>query len=481
MDSTRVFFPTLAYQMAHSDETLRKHVVNAAREHLKKGRTQAMKREAPALFHRPLDLLDKQRAPIFFVIDAVDECIQDPDKLVRQMLEYLMTATQHGPVRIFLTIRPVQPLEAVLSSAQWSTFIHTVSLDTSSQETITDVMAFIRESFAQISGGPELLAKRGDIAYLLAQRAQGLFVYARTAIEFLQTYPGPLEEAVDLLLSEVDDEAVPLKPLDQLYLVVLENAFPPSHMQSLALRTRVQSVLGCLALLRNPMTPHVLEALTSTSRTPITCLDTASVLDRLRSVVIYESGTVDKVFRPMHSTFSQFLVDPERCTNALYLVDTKRHHARLAEACLRAVLSLEPNMCRLDESELECSIEAIPDLKNRLANIPQHVQYACVHWAAHLREACGPAVHVGRECFCVDLFVLLEEFVEKKMLHWLETLGFMGRLDGAMDALAAARDWLPRQVCIMAHNHIHPIPGSDTYFHSLATAMYANPSTMDDS
>ena len=75
-----------------------------------------------------------------------------------------MTATQHGPVRIFLTIRPVQPLEAVLSSAQWSTFIHTVSLDTSSQETITDVMAFIRESFAQINGGPELLAKRGDIA-----------------------------------------------------------------------------------------------------------------------------------------------------------------------------------------------------------------------------------------------------------------------------------------------------------------------------
>ncbi|TBU41154.1 hypothetical protein BD309DRAFT_1043054 [Dichomitus squalens] len=445
LDSTRLFFPTLAYQLAHSQDVLRKHIVDSAREHLKKGRTQAMEREAPALLHNPLSLVGKQDPPIFLVVDAVDECTEDPVKLVQEMLDFLMATTQHGPIRIFLTVRPVRPIEAKLSSAKWTTDVHTISLETSSNDATADILAFIKDSFSRIPQGPELLKKRGDIAYRLAQQAQGLFIYARTAIDFLETYPGPLEEGVGFLLSDVAEEAVALGPLDQLYLVVLENAFPPAHMQQLVLRARVQVVLGCVAVLRNPVSPRILEKLTLPTRRTITCQDTVSVLDRLRSVVIFENGSVDEAFRPMHATFSQFLVDPTRCTNALYLVDTQRQHAHMADACLKAVLSLEQNMCRLEESELEGSIQDIADIESRLIHVPQHVQYACVYWVAHLREACRPLTHAGHGCFCGDLVVLLENFVANKMLQWMETLGLMGRVDGAMDALGAARDWLPRE------------------------------------
>ena len=446
LDSTRVFFPTIAYQLANwTKGTLRQPIIGAAREHLPKGRTQAMKHEAPALLHAPLELADKD-SPIFVVVDALDECTQQSFKLVPEMLRWLMAATEHGPLRIFITFRPEHLIEHKLLSSQWVNTIHTISIDTFSDDAIRDVAAFINARLREIPNGPELLCSRPEVAERLVARAQGLFIYARTAMDFLETYPGPLEEGVDLLLSGEDGAA--LGALDQLYLTVLTNAFSPGSLQHLPLRARVQSVLACIALLRNPMTPSVLESLTSLTHAPITYQDTDSVLDRLRSVVVFKRGAPDEVFRPMHATFPQFLVDETRCTNELYLVDPRRHHARLAEACLNALLSLEKNMCKLDDSALGASIGDIPDLQDRLAeHVPQHVQYACVHWAAHLREACRPGEHPGGQgCFCGNLVDLLRRLISGKMLRWLEALALMGRVDRALDDLTEARNWLPSDV-----------------------------------
>ncbi|PIL29477.1 hypothetical protein GSI_08419 [Ganoderma sinense ZZ0214-1] len=446
LDTTRVFFPTIAYQLAHSQwtkGTLRQPIIDAARVHLAQGRTQAMEYEAPALLHGPLEFADK-KTPIFVVVDALDECTQEAFKLVPEMLRLLMASTDHGPLRIFLTFRPDQLVEYNLQSSQWSNIIHTISIDTFSDDSSRDVAVFIKVRLNKIAHGPDLLRRRPEVADSLAARAQGLFIYARTAMDFLETYPGTLDEGVDVLLS--GEEGVALGALDQLYLTVLANAFPPEHLQVLALRARVQSVLACIALLRHPMTPRVLESLTSLTRHPITCGDTDEVLDRLRSVVVFKRDAPDEVFRPMHATFPQFLVDDARCTNDLYLVQPRRQHARLAEACLRALLSLERNMCKLDDAALVASVGDVADLQDRLAeHVPQHVQYACVHWAAHLREACRPGEHpAGKGCFCGNLVELLRSVVSpEKMLRWMETLAFMGRVDGALDALAEARNWLP--------------------------------------
>ncbi len=446
LDSTRVFFPTIAHQLAHWNKgTLRQPIIDAAQEHLAQSGTQVMAYEALALLHTPLEYADEQ-TPIFVVVDALDECTREPPKLVSTMLDLLMAATQHGPLHIFLTFRPDQLIEAKLLSSRWSNIIHTISIDTFSDDATRDVAAFLGRCLAEMAQGPELLHRRPEVTDRLAARAQGLFIYARTAMDFLGTYPGTLEEGVDLLLS--GEEVVALGALDQLYLTVLANAFPPDHLRHPPLSTRVPSVLGCIALLRNPMTPRILESLTSLTRTPITCTDTESVLDRLRSVVDFERGALDEVFRPMHATFPQFLVDSARCTNPLYLVHPPRHHARLAEACLKALLTLDENMCQLDDSSLKASIGGIPDLQDRLAlHVPQHVQYACVHWAAHLRAACGPKEHVGKGCFCGSLVELVHRVISEKMLRWLETLAFMGRVDSAVDDLADARNWLPSDVC----------------------------------
>ena len=177
-------------------------------------------------------------------------------------------------------------------------------------------------------------------------------------------------------------------------------------------------MLGCIALLCDHLSPRALEALTSAN---IPCVDSLSVLYQLRTVVLFdvdrENGRRDEVvFRPVHASFPQFLVDPARCTNPLYLVGARRVHARLAEGCLRVqLLSLERNIIKLEDPTVHCDFGEVPDLAERVGkHVPVHVRYACVHWAAHLAKAEKTVAELGR---------LLREFAAGRMLMWLETLG----------------------------------------------------------
>lgn len=429
--SARLFFPTLAYQLAQSQQIIRPHIADAARKHLKQGKNQQIKYEAENLVRDPLLAVGKQHPPLFIVVDALDECTEEASNLVPTMLE-LLTACAHEapfPLRIFLTSRPMHLVEKALSDSKISTVVHTISLHNLSPESVNrDISLLLRDRMSRMSGSKSLLEDRPDVVDRLVERADGLFVYARIAIGFLDSYPDDLEERVDMLLSdESEQRAATLGALDDLYLTVLESAYPPKAIERQEkLRARVESVLGCVALLRDYMSPRTLEALTR-----ISCKDIKSVLYQLRAVILFNRDDLDETFRPMHVTFVQFLVDSSRCANRLYCVDTKRQHARLAEGCLQTLLKLTKNMCRLEDPSRPKA--DIPDLETRVSeHVPQHVQYACLHWATHLSKGDKS----GQLC------ALLGDFVGTKMLVWLETLGYMGRLDVAGPALLAAHNWL---------------------------------------
>ena len=177
-----------------------------------------------------------------------------------------------------------------------------------------------------------------------------------------------------------------------------------------ALRVRVAAILGPIALLRDSLSPRDLEFLTR-----IPCQDTMSVLYQLRSVVLFDREKPDEPFRPMHVSFPQFLVDPARYTNPLYLVSTKRQHARLVGGCLGALTSLKRNVIGLeDDTHTRVHATHVPDLAAYVRKyFGPHVWYACVHWAAHLTKAERTE----------GLWRVLGGSWAGRMLMWLETLG----------------------------------------------------------
>nr|VWO98128.1 Glucose transporter rco-3 [Ganoderma boninense] len=445
LDSTRLVFPTLAYQLAQSQDALRAHIVNAAHEHLKRGKTQQMKYEAPNLLHQPVHEVSGRHPPMFLVIDALDECSEETRALVPEMLELLIASVRHArfPLRIFFTSRPNSLIENTLLRSQWAPLVHTISLHDLSPESVQrDMAIFVRDKLEKLPSGQALLQQQPEVASRLAERAGGLFVYAKTAMDFLGDYPGFVEDGLDELLSEGSSEfAAALQPLDDLYLTVLEIAFPSKDLSQMPrLRQALESTLGNVAVLRNPMSPAVLESLTGVSRREI-----GNVLQRLRAVVLYDAdpNKPDQRFRPMHATFPQFLLDPNRCRSPWYRVDARRQHALLAAGCLRALEALEENMCRLPDPTVPRA--EIPDLAERLGRyVPEHVQYACAHWAAHLGDACGLGKKHsgGSQCACREIGERLAAFARTKLVPWVEMMAYMGRLDMVTGALDVARTYI---------------------------------------
>ena len=435
LSSTRLFFSTLAYQLAHSQVSLRPHIIAAVQEYLRLRRVQDAGYQGEHLVRQPLLAAHDHRTPIVIIVDAVDEC-EDAQGLMSTVLQLLATCVHDVPfpLRIFLTSVPEHFLDGPLS--QGTVTVRRLSLHTLTHESVNrDIAIFIRDRLSRMKSSESLLAERPDLVDRLVMRTNGLFVYARTAMDFFHDDPDKLEERVDLLFSIIPSG---LEPLDSLYLSILQCAFPPTRMeQQPALRALVQTILGCIPVLRDPLSPHALESLIH-----VPCKDSLPVLHQLRCMILFDGNDLDEVFRPVHATFVQFLSSSARSPNRLYLVDTKRQNARLAEGCLKVVQSLDKNMCRLEDPSLRKA--DIPDLADRLrTNVPPHVQYACLHWATHLQGACRPGdAHETKGCRCVELVDLVKDFATMKMLVWLEVLGYLGRLDIAMKGLISARDYL---------------------------------------
>lgn len=434
LGSIRLLFSTIAYQLARAHDTLFPHIAEAARAHWKRTRIQQAQYELQNLFETPLSFATVHHPPLVIVIDALDECSADDPDGVPDMLQWLLRSLRaiSFDLRIFVTTRPDEKVEGALRAPEFADLINFRSLHDLPREWVDrDIRRFFEHTLLKVPSRDTLLQVHPNAAEKLTMLADGLFVYARTAIDFIGGYPDCPEERLEILLS--DKVGSGLAPLDRLYLSVLLIAFPPDKYTDYApARERVQTILLSLALLRDHISPRTLSDLVR-----ITVPSARALLGRLRAVVLYDVDDADSLTRPLHATFPQFLINDKRCTHDLYRVQHEAGQHALAVGCLETLLGrerdqsgLKPNPCELEDATIPKA--DISDLKERVREkIPLVTQYACLHWAAHITVS-------ERED---GLRERLVDFVHTKMVMWLETLCYMGRLDAAIRAMDGARAW----------------------------------------
>ncbi|OBZ74891.1 hypothetical protein A0H81_05795 [Grifola frondosa] len=282
-----------------------------------------------------------------------------------------------------------------------------------------------------------LLERRADAAFQLAQKAEGLFIYAKVVVDFLTRRRQLAQHYFDALIAESSESNVhqdaALAPLDVLYTAVLESAFPDIRTDR-CLQAQMQDVLGCVAILQDHVSPRVLHSLVG-----IEVAAVELVVDYLRAIIIFDKTckTSDAKIHPLHASFPQFLLDENRCMNKLFWVNSCAQNSRWAAACLSTLNDpglLQRNVCRLPDPLLHK--DEVSDLSTRIKTyLPVHtgIQYACLHWATHL---CGS----GSQDVSV-LMQSLDKFCRERLLFWMEALSMIGRLDVAVTALINARDW----------------------------------------
>ncbi len=108
LNSPTKFFSTVAWQLAQSQPALRRPVVDAAREHLKRGALQQLERQFEHLLGKPLSSVPEPHPPIFIVVDGLDECTEEGPQLIPSLLRLLLSAAVRpgSPLRVFLASRP---------------------------------------------------------------------------------------------------------------------------------------------------------------------------------------------------------------------------------------------------------------------------------------------------------------------------------------------------------------------------------------
>ncbi|EKM50151.1 uncharacterized protein PHACADRAFT_105915 [Phanerochaete carnosa HHB-10118-sp] len=361
LESTRLFFSTLAHQLALSQPTLRPHIVDAAREYHKHGDRQQMQHAFEELLRDPLARAPiPGETPVILVIDGLDEC-KERD-LMRSMLGFVLELTRTLPwLQVFATSRPEPHVMSVLTSPEVARIVHHRSLNDTLEEWEGDVRHYLEATVPKILQYGAFIRDNPDVLERLIIRTGGVFIYAHVAARFLDSYHDRPEEQFELLLAS---GGAGLSPLDSLYLQVLRSAFPPEDLRvSNPRQERSRSLLTSIVLQTHPLAPGVIALLGH----ELSENDVVAMVDRLRSILLIDQ---DGLVRPLHATFGEFLLDDKRCSDPLYHVDRSKGHARLASACLTALTSFR--------TLLGC-LEAGLD-----SHLSSYVYYARGNWDYHL-------------------------------------------------------------------------------------------------
>jgi hypothetical protein len=338
------------------------------------------------LLVEPLQALGDKFPPCVVVIDALDECHDDnATSIILSSLS--LHIANLLPLQFLITSRPDQKVTTAfgiqdLASTTQPLALHEVKLDVVER----DIQHYLELELFHVwdqNGLKESPPSPANIE-TLTKMSSGLFIFAATAVKFIAS-GDPIDQLANLLKRVMLTDSAPLQHLDELYLQVLNNAFPyPKQF------TQLKQILGTVALLQDPLSANQLEDL-------LNC-NVQSILKRIQSVVIVPKNDND-VIHLIHPSFFDFIVNENRCSQQEFLVDPLMQHTLLAHNCLTVMKQLKQDICNIrDPTKLNHEVQDLPE--RMLRCISPCLQYACRHWAWHLSNS----------MFSESLLNLLDDF-----------------------------------------------------------------------
>ena len=378
---------------------------------------------------RPLRSVRQLFPPCVIVLDALDECKDNGaiSIILSSLSRYVM---ELSPIKILVTSRPEQNITTAFKSRGLSPVyqrlvLHEVELGTVRHDIeryLASKLSVVGESYGLESSWPSEMDVKA-----LARLSNGLFIFAATSVNFIQDRndSSPRNQLEGLLRNSVmvtESSLSPHRHLDQLYMQVLDHAYPEISPRQLR---RIKIVLGTIIFLQDPLSPPTVESLLHLTQNTV-----RETLAHLQSVIIVPEND-RQIIRLLHPSFFDFLTDPSRCRNLKFAMNVEAQHTLLAHACLQTMRGLKRDICRIKNPFI---------LNNEVDNLPSRitqcispqVQYACRHWARHLTNA-----SVSNR-----LLELMMEFLSKYLLHWVEVCSLLGELRNALIALHDAQQLL---------------------------------------
>ncbi|KAG8703366.1 hypothetical protein FRC09_004200, partial [Ceratobasidium sp. 395] len=364
------------------------------------------------------------------VIDALDECSDGGG--ARQVLHALFRFAGDLPIKFLVTCRPEHKLIDQLISLDVShSLFHLHHIEQAVVQ--ADIETYLRLELASTNLSDNQISQ-------LAERSGNLFIYAATAVNYID--PGGVAvdhgRRLDAMLR-ADRNSRAHGTIDVLYSTILSTALENTALEPWELNN-TRMVLYTVICAKEPVAVETLADLLKIDDAN----DVQLALQQLQSV-LYVSA--DNFVSALHASFPEYLLDRER--SGTFSCD---HHQRwLAFRCLEVMKeSLRFNICDLESSSTLDS--DVPNLEDRISRaVPLHLFYACRFWAEHICE-------VGMEA---QLVLSLEEFFSSRILFWMEVLNLKRCMTAGVIMLSTVNQFLQKNkkrcgfsdsLCDLAHD-----------------------------
>jgi hypothetical protein len=382
--------------------------------------------------------------PLLVVIDALDECDKESGFEGGSLIPILLGALQNLPfcVKILVTSRPESSIENMFGRANLRDNTVGLALHRDIEDGIVrdDIGRYLRhglnkiaEDHSRVTSPPLFPLEEQFVA--LQDRADTLFIYARTVLEYVSNPHTDPRRQLELLLSGDPQKAsCGFGMLDGLYKHVVNEALEYSGIKP----QEIRRVLASLVLLRENLLVAALAELNDIEEE-----DCRAIVRSLASVILYDREFSEPI-RPIHLSFSDFLLDCNRSTDA-YVVDASAHHLRIAVRCLQIMNEhLQEDICDIRDPSLFNA--EVTDLEQRLEKFaPPQLRYACRFWHIHLELA-------GTVSAGVTVASHLEEFCKKHLLHWLELLSLLNELSAVLSGMTSLLTYLFVRRCFSSND-----------------------------
>ena len=264
--------------------------------------------------------------PLLAIIDGLDECQHNRDQsLILQHIRDMVSKYQ-VPLRFLIFSRPEPHIHDAFDERGLRKITKVMSLygDYRARE---DVQSYLRTEFARIHNSP----KHKDIMSFipkpwppdntimrLVDKSGGYFIYASTAIQFIDEEYFSCTERLDQVLGtsnnpHPDPDLTPFAELDKLYIQVLSTC-PKSWLHLL------KNILGFLLFAETLARPCIIEELLGLERGRVLL-----ILRGLHSIIDFLQVLRDEaLLRSIHASFLDFLLDPSRSKD--HHVDRQQWH-----------------------------------------------------------------------------------------------------------------------------------------------------------
>ncbi|KAG6889172.1 hypothetical protein C0992_006219, partial [Termitomyces sp. T32_za158] len=235
--------PTLVYQLAHNSKTFAQSLFDIDRLDsaiIQDNQMKDLLADPWCSAHKTYQNLP----PYLVVIDALDE-IQNGEgsKFLKELLETVETGALHG-LKFLVTSRP-NPKIAELCQSFSSEAICKL-YDIAADEVNTDILTYLKSELPKLQQNPDL-----DI---LVQKANGLFIYASTAVKYLRPKTILTEEEQSELLNNLthastttqsEFSANSTKQIDILYSQILFEVFVDLDFEHIWTRLKILCNVLC--------------------------------------------------------------------------------------------------------------------------------------------------------------------------------------------------------------------------------------------